>query len=84
MEEPPPYRLEIDGLEESVAGDATDSTGLFRRPWLGIHFDCCGIYTRIYRNVEGTAYQGCCPRCLRKITLCVGPGGTNARFFTAR
>ncbi|UCF34799.1 MAG: hypothetical protein JSV78_05730 [Phycisphaerales bacterium] len=53
------------------------------RPWVGIRFDCCGVYTRVYRNPEGTAYIGRCPRCLRTVRLRVGRQGTDARFFVA-
>ncbi|MGB2986926.1 MAG: hypothetical protein WBE26_13725 [Phycisphaerae bacterium] len=83
MDEPPPYHLDIDGLKDPNEGTHRHSS-LRGRPWVGIHFDCCGVYARIYRNPEGTAYHGCCPRCLRKLTLRVGPDGTDARFFTAR
>jgi hypothetical protein len=80
MEEPA-YHLDIEGLG---GPDAADSAATLRgRPWIGIHFDCCGTYTRIYRNPEGTAYNGFCPRCGRKVRLKVGPGGTDARFFVA-
>lgn len=82
MEDPPPYRLDIEGLEDPTR-PARQHRHLRARPWVGIHFDCCGVYTRIYRNAKGTAYQGCCPRCLRKVRLRVGPDGTDARFFTA-
>ncbi len=83
MDEPPPYRIDIDGIEDPARG-ARGRGGLRRRPWVGIHFDCCSAYTRVYRNREGTAYQGCCPRCLRQIALRIGPQGTDARFFTAQ
>ena len=82
MDDPPPYHLDIDGLKDLVHEDG-NSTSLCGRPWLGIHFDCCGTYTRIYRNAEGTAYEGRCPHCLRKVQLRVGPHGTDARFFVA-
>ena len=82
MEDPPPYHLDIDGLEEGERATPA-RTSLRKRSWLGIHFDCCGIYTRIYRNKEGTAYRGYCPGCLRAVTLRIGSGGTDARFFTA-
>ena len=54
------------------------------RPWVGIRFECCGAYARVYRNPEATAYVGRCPRCLQTVTLRVGPGGTDQRFFVAR
>lgn len=82
MDDPPPYHLEVEGVEDT-ANFAGSATTLRDRPWIGIHFDCCGVYTRIYRNTDGTAYQGCCPLCLRRIKLRVGADGTSARFFTA-
>lgn len=54
------------------------------RPFVGIHFACCDVYSRVYRNREATAYQGHCPRCGRRVELKVGPGGTESRFFTAQ
>lgn len=55
-----------------------------RRRFIGMHFACCDVYTRIYVNREETAYVGRCPRCSRRVQLQIGPGGSDARFFTAR
>ena len=52
------------------------------RPFVGVRFACCDVYLRIYINREQTAYRGACPRCARRIELKIGPGGTDARFFT--
>jgi hypothetical protein len=82
MDEPPPYHLDIDGVEDPGARTSRRAGGR-NRPWVGIHFDCCGVYTRVYRNREQTAYEGCCPGCTRKVTLRIGPDGTDARFFIA-
>lgn len=82
MDEPPPYHLEIEGVEGTLDPER-GKDGLRGRPWVGIRFDCCDVYTRIYRNREGTAYRGTCPRCSRQVTLSVGPGGTDSRFFIA-
>ena len=79
----PPYRIDIEGIDSSD-GTTPAPGGLRDRPWVGIHFECCGAYTRVYRNRDGTAYHGRCPRCLRKLMLRIGPDGTDARFFSAR
>jgi hypothetical protein len=51
------------------------------RPFLSVNFACCSVYQRIYRNVEGTAYVGHCPKCGKSVRFPVGPGGTEARQF---
>jgi hypothetical protein len=53
------------------------------RRFVGVHFTCCDVYTRVYVNRDETAYEGKCPKCARAVRLEIGPGGTDARFFTA-
>ena len=52
------------------------------RPYLGVNFACCGVYSRIYRNVQATAYVGHCPKCMRRLQVGIAPGGSDQRFFT--
>ena len=40
----------------------SNSSNQRQRPFLGIHYVRCGTYGRIYRNKEGNAYVGHCPR----------------------
>lgn len=56
-----------------------------KRPFVGVTFKCCNVYSRIYLNREGTAYEGVCPRCYRKkvVVEIVKEGGTKERFFEA-
>ncbi len=51
--------------------------------FLGIMFECCNVYARIYKNKEGTYYVGRCPKCMKQIKIKVGENGTNQRFFKA-
>lgn len=52
-----------------------------KRQFLGIWFECCHVYGRIYKTKDGTAYTGRCPKCLRPARVRVGGEGTNRRFF---
>ena len=84
MSDDPSYILDIKGL-----GDGPDSpppsqeTAADGRTWIGVQFECCAVYCRVYRNAEGTAYVGHCPRCQRRVEVRIGPGGTSSRMFRA-
>lgn len=58
--------------------------GMNKSNYLGIMFNCCSVYGRIYKNKEGSAYVGRCPKCMRTLKIPVGEGGTNRRFFNAQ
>jgi hypothetical protein len=55
-----------------------------RRPYICILFDCCNVYARLYRRPEVLRYEGRCPKCLRTLTVGVGPDGTSNRMFRAQ
>ena len=63
---------------------AASAGGRSGRRYVGVQFECCGIYARIYINQNLTAYEGNCPRCAKRVRMKIGPGGTDARFFSAR
>ncbi len=54
-----------------------------KKSFIGVTFKCCNIYSRIYLNKEGTAYEGICPRCYKKrvVVHVVEKGGITERFF---
>ena len=76
--------LESDGTLRDASATPASAEQAGDRPWIGIHFQCCGIYTRVYRQREATSYEGRCPRCAAKVSLRVGPDGVASRVFTAR
>jgi hypothetical protein len=72
------------GQSREHRGTSDDSAGKTGgRRFVGIHFMCCDVYSRVYVNRPETAYVGNCPRCMRRVELKIGPGGTDSRFFTA-
>jgi len=56
-----------------------------KKDFIGVTFKCCNVYSRIYLNKEGTAFEGVCPRCYKKrvVVKIVEHGGTESRFFEA-
>jgi hypothetical protein len=74
-------------LDLSSDGPGGKNRGVERGPperrFVGVHFVCCDVYTRVYINRDQTAYEGNCPRCAKRVRLRIGAGGTDARFFTA-
>jgi hypothetical protein len=53
------------------------------KKFIGIQFECCNVYRRIYVNKDNTAYTGNCPKCFSKVHVRIGEGGTSNRFFKA-
>lgn len=80
MSQEPDYYVEIEGLDDATSKPSDNGRG---QRWIGVRFDCCGTYQRIYCNRDGSAYEGRCPRCLQQVRAIIGPGGTPSRFFVA-
>ena len=74
--DPRDYKLD---LSTAATGPAAPTTG---RPFLSVHFACCGAYQRVYRDADGKTYRGRCPRCAKAVRFVVGEGGTSSRCFT--
>ncbi|MDR2115795.1 MAG: hypothetical protein LBP87_05375 [Planctomycetaceae bacterium] len=70
-------------VPKSIPESGVENTKRKERRYIGVKFNCCGVYVRIYINREGTAYEGCCPKCFKPVKIKIGTGGTNHRFFEA-
>jgi hypothetical protein len=69
-------------IDLSVGSETSSSAqGGQSRKFIGVHFQCCDVYSRIYINSSKTAYQGNCPRCAKQVRVRIEPGGTSSRFF---
>ncbi len=78
------YIVDIDGLAGSRDAHVQPVNAALRgRPWLSVHWKCCGAYSRIYRNRAGDAYAGACPRCGKPVRAAIAANGTHTRFFEA-
>ena len=81
-------RLNLTSDPEAPAPEASDPPAASpphspARPYVAINFACCGVYTKIYLNKQGTAYHGACPKCCRPATIRVSDEGTDDRHFVA-
>lgn len=70
-------------LDLTSDAGAEESPARRERRYLGVHFACCNVYTRVYVNRQESAYVGYCPKCSRRVQVRIGPGGSDSRFFTA-
>jgi len=58
-----------------------------QKKFIGVWFECCHTYGRLYKNKEGTLYRGRCPKCLRPVNVPINAESekaTNRRFFRGR
>lgn len=84
MSDPRDYQLDLSAGRGANKSPPTAVGGTTGRPFLSVHFACCGVYQRVYRDADGKAYRGRCPRCALPVTFAVGEGGTSARSFIVR
>jgi len=83
MADRPEQQLNIRWPAEPEPGEADARKGKGRQ-WLGIHFECCNVYVRIYRRADEREYVGSCPECRGRVRVRVGAGGLEGRIFRAR
>ncbi len=77
--------VDIEGLRNfQPAGDADSNTSERPRKFLSVWFQCCHTYGRMYRNHEGTKYEGRCPRCGAAVLARIGPHGSTRNLFEAK
>ena len=80
--DPRDYKLDLSTQSSGTSSASMHGIQSPARPFVSVHFTCCGVYTRIYRTPDATAYRGRCPRCARAVQFRVGENGTSVRFFT--
>ncbi len=51
------------------------------KKYIGMIFECCSVYRRIYINKKKTAYTGYCPKCCKKVEVKIASDGVSNRFF---
>ena len=75
--------VDIDGLRPAEPAAHPSGGQHAPKPYLMIWFRCCETYGRIPKARDGSCYEGRCPKCLAKLTVPVGDGGTRRRMFEA-
>lgn len=49
--------------------------------FLSLYWECCHVFSRVYKSDDGKSYQGNCPKCRIGISVPIGPDGTTRRCF---
>ena len=79
--------VDIDGLcppQPKPRAPSPPQANAPAKPFLMIWFRCCSTYGRLPKSADGRSYSGRCPKCLAKLDVPVGEGGTNRRMFEAQ
>ena len=61
----------------------SEKKSLRGRPYISVFFKCCQVYQRVYKHKDGDRYEGRCPKCLARLKVPIGEGGTDQRSFVA-
>ena len=68
--------------DQSIKGAGGEVHFLLKqRKYIGVFFECCNIYTRVYINKKKSAYVGYCPKCAQRAEVKIDKRGTDCRFF---
>jgi hypothetical protein len=78
VSDPRDYNVELSSAD---GGTSPSTPHRSLRPFLSVHFACCNAYQRVYRSLDGTRYDGRCPRCGKPARFRVGRDGTAERSF---
>jgi len=55
------------------------------KPFLGVLFRCCSVYSRLYMHRDGRAYNGRCPKCMHPVRVAIdAANGVETRFLEVR
>ncbi|MCB9852885.1 MAG: hypothetical protein H6819_07295 [Phycisphaerales bacterium] len=72
---------DLDG-DPADAHEAPSANGV-HRVWVGVYYECCAAYSRVYRRADEMCYRGRCPECGAAVSIQVGPKGIRARMLIA-
>ena len=75
LSDPDDYILDLSSGAAGGEQKGGEGIGGAVRAFLSIHFKCCKVYSRIYKNAAGDAYVGHCPRCARGVAGADRPRG---------
>jgi hypothetical protein len=75
--------VDIDGLRANPQRVPEPTSAPGAKRFLMIWFRCCETYGRLPKAADGSCYEGRCPKCLAKLSVPIGEGGTSRRIFEA-
>jgi hypothetical protein len=75
--------VDITGLRAAQGAQVSAPDERRAQPFLMIWFRCCATYGRLPKSPDGARYVGRCPKCLARLEVPVGEGGTTRRMFEA-